>query len=180
MRRKYPGCKCPATIGGKYCEFRSVFERDWAAYLELLKRKGEIRDWFYEVKRFSFSGPDIADGLQGKHHGVRWYRPDFKVILNDKTLTGEYRHTWHETKGYLDRKDKTRLRCFHRYYPDEPLVLVMQNLPLGRTAKGRRLLREYDEVVSPLGYQIVDGGRIVKQHGATIDFFSAHAEHQMV
>jgi hypothetical protein len=76
--------------------FRSNWEANFARYLNLKNKK-----WSYEPEVFSF----IEHGIK---RGTVTYCPDFKV----GTL-------WVEVKGYLDRKGKTAIRRFARYYPRE-------------------------------------------------------------
>ena len=96
-----------ADIGDMY--FRSAWEANYARYLNFLVTQGEIKGWEYESKTFTF------DRIK---RGTRAYTPDFKVYRNDGG------HEWHEVKGWMDAKSKTRLDRFARYYPEEKLVLV--------------------------------------------------------
>lgn len=96
-------------LGGIY--FRSSWEANYARYLNLLIANGQIAAWEFEPKTFDF---------EKIKRGTRAYTPDFKVIAND----GSYE--WHEVKGWMDAKSKTRLARFARYYPDEKLVVVDQ------------------------------------------------------
>lgn len=94
-------------IGDTY--FRSAWEANYARYLNLLKTNGEILDWAYEPKTFTF------DHIK---RGTRAYTPDFRVDL----VGGG--HVWHEVKGWMDAKSKTRLARFARCYPAEKLIVV--------------------------------------------------------
>ncbi len=96
-------------IGGKINYFRSGWEVNYAKYLELLKRKGEILDWDYEPKTFWF---------EQIRRGVRSYKPDFRVIRPDGT------HYWVEVKGFMDSKSATKIKRFAKYYPNETLEVV--------------------------------------------------------
>lgn len=91
------------TIGGKTKYWRSGWERKYAKYLEWLKKRKEISEWDFECETFWF--------LTIKR-GTRSYLPDFKVTLNDGTI--EY----HEVKGYMDAKSKTKLKRMAKYYPE--------------------------------------------------------------
>lgn len=88
---------------------RSAWEANYARYLNFLKKQKEIKDWHYENKCFEFEG--ITRGCQ------RYY-PDFEVENLDGSL--EY----HEVKGYMDQKSRTKLKRMGRYYPDVKVVLI--------------------------------------------------------
>ena len=94
-------------LGGVY--FRSAWEANYARYLNLLVVRGEIAGWAFEPKTFEFTKIK---------RGTRAYTPDFRVDL----VGGG--HEWHEVKGWMDDKSKTRLARFARYYPEEKLILI--------------------------------------------------------
>jgi hypothetical protein len=96
-------------IGGIRKYYRSMWEANYARYLQFLKERNQISDWFHEPKTFWFE--DIK-------RGVRSYKPDFQVIDNN----GET--VWYEVKGFYDDKSKTKIRRFKKYYPDENLYLI--------------------------------------------------------
>jgi hypothetical protein len=96
-------------IDGKKYFFRSSWEVNYARYLTWLCSKGEILSWEYEPDTFWF---------EEIRRGVRSYLPDFKVFNNDGT------HEYHEVKGYLDKKSKTKLKRMKKYYPKIKLVLI--------------------------------------------------------
>ncbi|RLC38213.1 hypothetical protein DRH27_02805 [Candidatus Falkowbacteria bacterium] len=121
--------------GGKKFYSKSRLERRYASLLQVLKRGKQIADWQYEAFSFKFYPPFIPKQFKGKITGVRQYKPDFKITNLDGSIE------WHETKGHLDNRDKTKLRCFNKYYPDEKLVFVVCGLPKGKTPKSRNRLR---------------------------------------
>ena len=85
--------------------FRSKAEANYARYLNFCI-EGEyhkICRWEYEVKEFEFP----------QKRGNNFYRPDFKVWYTD----GSYK--WHEVKGWMDQKSKTKLKRFAKYFPEE-------------------------------------------------------------
>lgn len=98
-----------ATIGGKKKYWRSKWERQYAKYLQWSKRRGDIKDWDFECETFWF--------LEIKR-GTRSYLPDFMVTLNDGTI--EY----HEVKGYMDPKSKTKIKRMAKYYPEITLKII--------------------------------------------------------
>lgn len=111
--KDYSHCKQGwKTVGRRKCYFRSDWEYQFCLALDLLKCKGEIRDWEYEPKTFWF--------LEIKR-GVRSYKPDFRVTRNDGS---QY---WIEVKGHMDDKSKTKLKRFKKYYPNEQLQLIQQD-----------------------------------------------------
>jgi len=88
---------------------RSSWEHNYAWYLEWLKARGDIKDWEYEPDTFWF---------EKIKRGARSYLPDFKVFYPDGSF--EY----HEVKGWLNPKSKTKLARMEKYYPDTKLVLI--------------------------------------------------------
>lgn len=94
-------------IGGRY--FRSAWEANYARYLNFMVKRGEFLGWEYECKTFVF---------EAIKRGARAYTPDFKVMLK------EGGHEWHEVKGWMDAKSKTRLTRMARYYPGEKVVVI--------------------------------------------------------
>ena len=76
--------------------FRSAWEANVARYFNLLGVK-----WEYEPKEFVF---------EGVKRGCISYRPDFYLPDEDR---------WVEVKGWFDKKSKTKLRRFKKYYPVE-------------------------------------------------------------
>ena len=96
-------------INGKNIFFRSKWEANYALYLDFLVSQSKIIKWEYEVDVFIFEKIKF---------GTRSYRPDFKIFNNDKTV--EY----HEVKGWMDRKSKTKLNRMRIYYPAIKMRLV--------------------------------------------------------
>jgi len=99
------------TIGGKRHYYRSGWEPKYAIYLESLKKMKAIKEWEYEPDTFWFE--DIR-------RGTRSYLPDFKITYLDDTV--EY----HEVKGWMDAKSKTKLKRMAKYYPEIKLILIQQ------------------------------------------------------
>lgn len=75
----------------------------WEANLyRVLKMKGELVA--YEPTTFSFA-------TFGIHKGTVSYCPDFQIK--------HPKFKWLEVKGFLKRQDKTKLKRFKKYYPEE-------------------------------------------------------------
>lgn len=89
--------------------FRSKWEANYALFLDFLVEKEGIKEWEYEPDVFIFEKIKF---------GTRSYRPDFKVFLND----GKFEY--HEIKGYMDGKSKTKLKRMSKYYPDAKIILI--------------------------------------------------------
>lgn len=89
--------------------FRSKWEANYALYLDFLVERGEIKSWEYEIDVFIFEEIKF---------GTRSYRPDFKVFTND----GDFEY--HEVKGYMDSKSKTKLKRMSKYYPEAKVILI--------------------------------------------------------
>lgn len=88
---------------------RSMWEANYARYLNFLHDRGLISGWAYEAKTFRF------DGIS---RGCMTYTPDFEVRRPGGVV--EY----HEVKGWMDQKSRTRLRRMRKYHPSVTLVLV--------------------------------------------------------
>lgn len=96
-------------IGGKRKYFRSRWEANYARYLQLLKDNGKIADWEHEAKVFWF---------EGIKRGCVSFLPDFEVKNTDGTV--EY----HEVKGWMDDRSKTKIRRMSIYFPDVKLEVI--------------------------------------------------------
>lgn len=96
-------------VGGRRIFFRSTWEANYGRYLEFLKTHKEISSWEHEPDTFWFD--DIK-------RGVRSYLPDFSVTNKNSQL--EY----HEVKGYMDSRSKTKIKRMRIYYPDIKLVII--------------------------------------------------------
>ena len=94
---------------GEKIYLRSGWERNWAAYLDWLVEKGEIKSWEYEPEEFEFTGIK---------RGTRFYKPDFRIINNDGSV--EY----HEVKGRWTQKAQTQVNRFRKYYPEHRLIVI--------------------------------------------------------
>lgn len=94
---------------GKEYVMRSMWESNYASYLDWLISKKHILDWEYEPDTFWF--------LKIKR-GVRSYKPDFKVFKTKKDV--EY----HEVKGYMDSRSRTKIKRMAKYYPDVKLIVI--------------------------------------------------------
>ncbi len=105
------GCSWKAAwreIGGKRKYFRSRWEANYAYYLEFLKSKGEIKEWEHEPETFWF---------EKIKRGVRSYLPDFRVTANDGSVT------YHEVKGWMDDRSKTKIKRMKIYHPKVVLLV---------------------------------------------------------
>lgn len=89
--------------------FRSAWEANYARYLNWLIKNGEIKSWEFEPQVFTF---------HGETRGVISYMPDFKVYNNNGT------YEWHEVKGWMTPKDRTKLKRMAKHYPNEKMVLI--------------------------------------------------------
>lgn len=107
LKRKY--IQKTLEIGGKKYYFKSSYEIQYACWLEILKLKGKIKDWFYEVDTFWF------DGIK---RGCVSYKPDFKIVnLQDEI-------SYVEVKGYMDEKSATKIKRMGKYHPDIKLNVL--------------------------------------------------------
>lgn len=96
-------------LGDKKYYFRSGWEMKYARYLQNIETLKGIKKWEYEVDTFWF------DKIK---RGVRSYTPDFKIFHNDGSV--EY----HEVKGWMDAKSKTKLKRMKIYYPNIDVIVI--------------------------------------------------------
>jgi len=89
--------------------FRSSWEANYGRYLNFLLRHDAIAGWKYECVTFEF---------EKIRRGTRSYTPDFEVQNTDGSV--EY----HEVKGWMDPKSKTKLKRMAKYYPGVKIVLI--------------------------------------------------------
>ncbi len=97
------------TVGGQTAYFRSRWEANYARFLEWQKDRGDILSWEHEPKTFWFE--DVKRGTVS-------YLPDFSVATKDGKI--EY----HEVKGWMDARSKTKIARMRKYYPEVKLVVV--------------------------------------------------------
>lgn len=96
-------------IGGYRKYYRSRWEANYARYLEWLKGIGEIKAWEHEPDVFWF---------EKIKRGCVSYLPDFKVTENDGSIA------YHEVKGWMDARSKTKIRRMAKYYPEVKLIVI--------------------------------------------------------
>jgi len=95
--------------GNKKYYMRSKWERNYAWYLEFLVKQKEIKKWEYESETFWF---------KSIKRGVRSYKPDFRITNNDNS------QEYHEVKGYMDKKSRTKIKRMAKYYPKIKLIVI--------------------------------------------------------
>ena len=98
-------------IGGRRIFFRSKAEANYARYLEWLRERGEIQSWDHEPETFWF---------EPIRRGIRSYLPDFKVIEKGGLVR------YHEVKGWMDPKSKTKIKRMRIYHPHIQLLVIDQ------------------------------------------------------
>lgn len=96
-------------IGGQRCYFRSTWEANYARYLETLRLEGMILRWEHEPHTFWF---------EGIRRGAVSYLPDFRVTALDGSIT------FHEVKGWMDDRSKTKLARMGQRFPEVAMVVV--------------------------------------------------------
>jgi hypothetical protein len=89
-------------IGNKRNYYRSRWEANYGRYLEFLKENKQIKEWEHEPETFWF---------EGLKRGTMSYLPDFRVTNLDGSI--EY----HEVKGWMDDRSKTKIKRMAKYYP---------------------------------------------------------------
>jgi len=96
-------------FGGKRAFYRSRWEANYARYLQWLKERGDITEWEHEPEVFWF-----------KHikRGSVSYLPDFRVTNPDGS------REYHEVKGWMDTRSRTKIKRMAKYYPQVKLVVI--------------------------------------------------------
>jgi hypothetical protein len=117
-------------LGEKRFYARSKWEANYARYLQWQKEQGLIEGWDHEPDEFQF--PMYT-------RGVTNYLPDFRVIryVKNYELVTEY----HEVKGYMDSKSKTKINRFRKHFPEYELKVITSdwfknNKPLRKIIPG--------------------------------------------
>lgn len=95
-------------IGGRRIYARSRWEANYARYLEFLRKAGQLVAWEHEPKTFWF---------EEVQRGCRSYLPDFLVTYADG------HEEYHEVKGWMDDRSKTKIARMAKYFPDVVLVV---------------------------------------------------------
>ncbi len=126
------------TIGGKTKFFRSRWEANYARYLEKLKVEGKITDWLHEPQTFWF---------EKIKRGMVTYLPDFKIINLDGS------HEWHEVKGWMDSRSKTKIRRFNKYFPLEKLVIIDTKWYKNNEESLSKLIDDWEEKGDPMPFK---------------------------
>ena len=96
-------------FGGKKKYYRSAWEANYGRYLEWLKENKKIIEWHHEPKTFWF---------EGIKRGCMTYLPDFQVIENNGHID------YHEVKGWMDDRSKTKISRMAKYYPEINLIII--------------------------------------------------------
>lgn len=127
--RSYPNVKRGNyDINGTEFYFRSMWEANYALYLDFLIDCKQIVKWEYETDVFIFEKIQF---------GTRSYRPDFKVFNLDGSI--EY----HEVKGYMDSRSETKLKRMAKYYPKVKILLIRRQEYVEIKRKLGKMLKFY-------------------------------------
>lgn len=116
-------------IGEKKRYFRSIWEANYARWLEYQKKQGWILEWLHEPKTFWF------DGIK---RGCVSYKPDFQVFNNPKSWV------WIEVKGFYDKKSLTKIKRFKKYFPNEELRLIDKEFFKDNNAKMKLIIPNWE------------------------------------
>jgi hypothetical protein len=96
-------------IGGVKKYYRSKWEANYAHYLQWLLENKQIKEWLHEPVTFWF---------EGVKRGCVSYLPDFWILENDGS------ESYHEVKGWMDDRSKTKIRRMAKYHPTVKLVVI--------------------------------------------------------
>lgn len=97
------------NIGGIDKYYRSRWEANYARYLQWLLENKKIANWQHEPETFWF------DAVK---RGCVSYLPDFKVTEIDGSIS------YHEVKGWMDDRSKTKIKRMKKYYPEINLIII--------------------------------------------------------
>jgi len=97
------------TVGGNRFFARSSWEVNYARYLEWMRANKQIAAWEHEPKTFWF---------EKIKRGCVSYLPDFRVVRFDGS------EEYHEVKGYMDARSKTKIKRMGIYYPQVKLIVI--------------------------------------------------------
>lgn len=120
-----------ADLGGLFV--RSSWEANYARYLNWLIDQGEIHSWEYEADTFVF---------HGETRGAIHYTPDFKITERDGRIV------YHEVKGWMDSKSKTKLKRMKKHYPDVKIIVIGED-EYKAISKWKDLLPEWETGKNP-------------------------------
>lgn len=109
IKNLYSRCRGGKRVDLGESYFRSRWEANYARFLNLLIERGSVSSWEYEPDTFVF---------EGIKRGCMTYTPDFKVVFPDGVV--EY----HEVKGWMDKRSKTKLRRMGKYHPTVSVVVI--------------------------------------------------------
>lgn len=115
-------------VGGKRVFFRSRAEYRYALYLEYLKQRGDIEDWFHEKKTFHFPNQKQAPVN---------YKPDFEVRHKGGIL--EYV----EIKGHETGRDRSKWKKMAKYFPEVNLRVVRMDFFVKNSKALKSLLSDW-------------------------------------
>lgn len=117
-------------VGGQRCYFRSRWEANYGRYLEWLRVQGEIARWEHEPETFWF---------KGIKRGAVSYLPDFRVT----EATGAI--AYHEVKGWMDARSKTKIRRMAKYHPRVRLIVIDAKAFKRLSGQVARLVPEWED-----------------------------------
>lgn len=114
-------------VNKKY--YRSRWEANYARYLEWLRSKGHIKDWKHESAVFWF---------KGIKRGCLSYLPDFEITnTNDSS-------EFHEVKGWMDSRSKTKIKRMKKYHPEVKLVIIDKKIYYEIKSKLSKLIHGWE------------------------------------
>ena len=135
LNRSHTGHRSGKRLDLNNQYFRSSWEANYARYLNLLQDNKQIKKWEFEPDTFWFH--DIK-------RGTRTYTPDFKIFNINNTT--EY----HEVKGYMDAKSRTKLNRMAKYYPQIKVVIISKKEYQEIHKKTGRLIPNWESTKLPM------------------------------
>lgn len=113
------------TIAGRKIYFRSAWEANYARILQHYKEDKRILEWEFEPQVFWFTKIK---------RGVRSYLPDFRITKLDGT------QEYHEVKGYMDARSKTKIKRMKIYHPTVLLEIIDGKKYRGLTSEWKSVI----------------------------------------
>ena len=119
------------TIGLKTYYFRSLWEMNFARYLEWLRSTNNIIDWSYEEVKFDFS--------EGNYKTPPFsYLPDFKIVNKDSSTE------FYEVKGYMTASSRKKLTRLEKHYPDIKITVIDKKWFSKNNGKLKKLISSWE------------------------------------
>lgn len=119
--------------------FKSLWEMNFAAYLQWLVIKREVKSWEYEPATFQFPKDKYKAGPY-------YYKIDFKVIENSGKVV------WYEVKGFMNNESKKKIARYKKHHEENSgQLIIVDKLQMTNIAKFKRLIPNWLSLDEAIG-----------------------------